>query len=219
MSALESTWLTQLVHLGYGLMLCALIARDVLWLRSILVLAQGTLAVYAWDNRLPEIAAWNVAFVAINTVWVLRILRERRALVLPEPLRGIHQRHFAAFSALEFLRFWKLGAERREAAGVLVVAGQQPQALMFLVEGQAEVIRDGRALALLPDGSFIGEMSLVTDAPASADVRAQQPVLLHSWPIAELHRLRARQPQVWTRLQSAIGHDLVEKIRRQSATG
>ena len=33
-----------IVHLGYSLMLCALVARDILWLRGTLVLAQSVLA-------------------------------------------------------------------------------------------------------------------------------------------------------------------------------
>ena len=57
-------------------MLCALVARDILWLRGTLVLAQTILGLYAWGAGIQAIAAWNVLFVLINLTWVVKILRE-----------------------------------------------------------------------------------------------------------------------------------------------
>lgn len=205
-----------LVHLGYALMLVALLARDVLWLRAILVAAQSTLAAYAWFTDRPSMAAWNALFVLINFLWVLRILHERRAVELPPALRELHRAYFAAFSAPEFLRFWTSGEAREVRATVLVSAGEQPGALLFLVDGEVEVRSGDRRIARLPAGSFIAEMSLLTAAPASADAIAIGTVRLHSWPMAELRSLAQRQPAMWTRLQSALGQDLVAKIRRQT---
>ena len=207
-----------LVHLGYALMLVALLARDVLWLRAILVAAQSTLAAYAWFTDRPSMAAWNALFVLINFIWVLRILHERRAVELPPELRDLHRAHFSAFSAPEFLRFWNSGVAREEQDGVLATTGQQPEALLFLVKGAAEVRAENRRIATLPAGSFIAEMSLLTAAAASADVIAIGTVQLRCWPMAELRSLAQRQPAMWTHLQSALGQDLVAKIRRQSAT-
>lgn len=214
-AALEAA---DLVHLGYALMLVALLARDVLWLRAILVAAQSTLAAYAWFTDRPSMAAWNALFVLINFLWVLRILHERRAVELPPSLRALHANHFAAFSAPEFLRFWNSGAAIDAHDALLVRAGEQPEALLFLIEGQAEVRSDNRQIAVLPAGSFVAEMSLLTAAPASADVFALGAVRLRSWPMPALRGLAQRQPVMWTRLQSALGQDLVTKIRRQSAS-
>lgn len=206
-----------LVHLGYALMLCALIARDVLWLRGILVAAQSTLTAYAWLTDRPSMAAWNALFVVINTLWVLRILHERRAVELPPELRRIHERHFAAFSPPEFLRFWSQGEARSLRDRRLVGEGAMPTELLFIEQGEARVERGGGAeLVRLPAGSFVAEMSLLTGAPASADVVALGELQLRAWPIVLLRDMRQRQPLLWTRLQSAIGQDLVEKIHRQS---
>ncbi|MGQ0619559.1 MAG: cyclic nucleotide-binding domain-containing protein [Panacagrimonas sp.] len=206
-----------LVHLGYALMLCALIARDVLWLRAILAAAQFTLSAYAWFTDRPGMAAWNALFVLINFLWVLRILHERRAVELPPELRQIHARHFAAFAPQEFLRFWKLGRSRDVTDALLVQTGQRPAELLFLVDGSAQVRLGQRPIAALPSGSFVAEMSLITDSEASADVHAQGPVRLQTWPMAQVRNLRVQQPLLWPKLQSALGQDLVEKIRRQSA--
>jgi hypothetical protein len=206
-----------MVHVGYGLMLVALLARDILWLRGILVLAQGCLAYYAWYRGVMPIAFWNLAFVAINAFWVTRILRERAAVELPPELKALYDRHFAALTPPEFLRFWSWAERRVECDSLLATQGQRPQALYFLLRGQAEVRQGGRELARLGAGSFVAEMSLLTGETASADVRTLGEVELMRWPAEILQQTRARNPALWTRIQSALGHDLVEKIRRAAA--
>ena len=194
-------------------MLCALVARDMLWLRALLVAAQSTLTAYAWLTERPGMAAWNALFVMINAVWTLRIIRERRAVELPPELRAIHERRFGAFTPPEFLRFWSAARDRDFSAGRIVTAGHAPPELMLVLVGEARVMQGNRTVATLRPGSFIAEMSLVADTVASADVVTLGDLRVRAWPMAEMRALRDRQPLVWSKLQSAIGHDLVEKLK------
>jgi hypothetical protein len=203
-----------IVHVGYSLMLVALVARDVLWLRAILVAAQFCIGLYAWRIGVPSIAAWNGLFVVLNAVWVSRILRERRAVTLPEDLRAIYTQHFAALAPPEFLRFWQQGTRRTLVDARLTQAGAYPESLFFVLAGAARVTRDGGTITELPAGYFVGEMSLLTGDPANADVHAVGALEVISWPVADLRELRARDPARWSRLQSVIGHDIVAKIQR-----
>jgi hypothetical protein len=57
-------------------------------------------------------------------------------------------------------------------------------------------------------------MSLITGQPANADVDAIGEVDVIRWPAREITALRERSPGLWTKIQSALGSDLVEKIRR-----
>ena len=203
-----------LVHLGYVLMLVALLARDILWLRALLVGAQANLGLYAWTQGLGGMMFWNALFVLINTVWVLRILRQRRAVRLPPALEAVHRRHFAALTSQEFLAFWQAGSGRRAQGQRLVEQGVLAAELMFLNAGEARVMAGSKDLARLPAGSFIGEMSLLTGAPTSAAVEAVGEVELRCWPVPWLQQVRLRQPALWSKLQSVLGHDLIEKLRR-----
>ena len=76
------------------------------------------------------------------------------------------------------------------------------------------VSRGHADVAELPAGYFVAEMSLLTGEPANADVTAVGPVDVVRWSTSELRELRQRNPALWTKIQSVIGHDLVEKIRR-----
>lgn len=203
-----------LVHLGYLLMLAALLARDILWLRSLLVAAQFNLGLYAWAQGLGGMMFWNALFVLINTVWVLRILRQRRAVRLPPALEPVHRRHFAALTGQEFLAFWQAGSGRRAQGQRLVEQGAHAAELIFLNAGEVRVMAGSKAVARLPAGSFIGEMSLLTGAPTSAAVDAVGEVELRCWPAAWLQQVRLRQPALWSKLQSVLGHDLIEKLKR-----
>lgn len=209
-----------LVHVGYGLMLLALLARDVLWLRSLLVLAQLNLSLYSYFRGIDSIAAWNALFVVINLAWVIRILRERRAVRLPEELARIHAGHFAALQPPEFLRLWHMAERRPLAAGaVLTRQGQAPPALYFLLHGTVLVRQAGREVARLGAGEFVAEMSLLTGAAASADAEALDQAEAMCWPVDRLRQLRQRNPGLWTKIQSVLGYDLVAKIQRASAAG
>ena len=205
-----------LVHLGYLLQLFALLARDVLWLRGLLIVAQGVLAAYAWI-RGPEFLAyvyWNVLFVLINLYWVVRLLRERAAVKLPEELRATYEKHFAALAPPEFLRLWREGQRASVKDVQMVREDTMPDALYFLLAGEVAVRRGGRELAKLMPGEFLAEMSLLTGERTTADAYALGTVEYLAWPAATLARLRVRNPMLWSKVQSVLGHDLVEKIRR-----
>lgn len=207
--------LTLLANLAYVLMLLAFLTRDVLYLRGLLVAAQALVVFYTWRAGVPVIAAWNVLFVAINAYMAVQVLRERRAVVLPLDLRPLHARHFSALSPQEFLAWWRQGHRERMAPHRLTVAGQRPDWLYFLLEGSVRVRRGDTTLVDLPAGYFVAEMSLLTGHPANADVEALGPIEVVRWATADLLELRTRKPALWTKIQSVIGLDLVEKIHLQ----
>jgi CRP-like cAMP-binding protein len=206
--------LPYLVNLGYFLMLCAVLSREMLRLRALFLSAQTTICAYALTMGLWSIAGWNALFVCINAIWIVKILRERRVVKLPEALRRWYERPFSVLTPQEFLRLWELGRHEDVRDARLTWENQTPASLYFLTKGHVRVQRGNRTIADVPAGFFIGEMSLITGRPATADVDAAGAVEVRCWPTADLNALRERDPALWTKVQSAIGLDLVEKIRR-----
>jgi hypothetical protein len=201
-----------LANVAYVLMLLAFVTADMLRLRLLLVSAQLCLLVYGIGNRLWVMPAWNLVFLGINGFMVVKILRERRELELPPDLREIHARHFTALTPREFLRFWNQGDRQTLTDSDLAHQGEQPKWLYFLLSGTVEVRRNGVLVRELPPGYFVAEMSLLTGAPANADVRTKGTVEVIRWNRDALHDLRQRSAAFWTKIQSVIGRDLVEKI-------
>jgi CRP-like cAMP-binding protein len=203
-----------LVHFGYLLMLAGLVARDILVLRCLLLGAQIILAFYAVSIAVPAITAWNVVFATINVVWIGLIVRERRATQVPVEWQSIHERHFSAMSPAEFLRWWRLGRTETIHTRPLTREGVTPSSLYFVLAGAAKVQRGETELSQLGPGSFVGEMSLVTGRAANADVEPLGEVTVRQWDRTDVEPLQSRDLTMWTKIQSAIGVDLVAKIRR-----
>ena len=203
-----------LIHIGYIITLAAMLARDILLLRSLLIAAQVIVATYAFSMAVWPIAIWNSLFCVINVIWVILILRDRRKLALPPDLQPIYERRFTAMTPREFLRWWETGRRETVRDQRLASAGQRPDSLYFLVKGEARVSRGQVAVTDLPAGFFVAEMSLITGQPANADVDAVGEVEVVRWSAKDVRGLRDRSPGLWTKIQSVLGYDLIEKIRR-----
>lgn len=211
-----------LANVAYLLMLCAFVTRDVLYLRGLLVVAQSIVVIYTWSTGVHVMTGWNLLFVTINAFMVVQILRERHAIILPPELRALHEKHFSALSPPEFLRWWKRGERVTIHGARLAQEGEHPAWLYFLTSGTVRISRHDRTVLELPGGYFVCEMSLLTGEPANADVDTVGTVDAVRWATRELQQWRLRDAALWTKVQSAIGHDLVEKIKlgemRRAAT-
>ena len=201
-----------IINGAYLVSLTALAVRDVLRLRLFLLGAQALFLLWGIVlSHLPTIG-WNLAFVLINAVAIVRILRERRPIDLPEAFRDLHERLFPTMSNREFLLFWELGNPHRQEAGVLVQQGEHPDALKLLLGGRARVERNGAPVAELGRGDFVAEMSLLTGAAASADVFVDDPVSFVSWSRRKLETLERLNPDVYLEVQKALGRDVTAKV-------
>ncbi len=205
-------------NIGYFLMLLAFLARDVLWLRLLLVFGQTSVVIYALSVAAWPIAYWNAVFALINAIQVLLILRERRGVKIPEELLEFYDRTFAVFTPNEFLRVWRSGKVIDTQNVLLLREGEIPGKLIFLTRGEVFIEKGGRRLARLERGCFLGEMSLITAGRASADARAPDAVSYVEWDNALLRRWQQRKPALWIKFQSVLGKDLVDKIRNASAS-
>ena len=201
------------VNVGYGLMLLALLARDMLWLRLFLMFGQACLCVFAVQNDVLNAAVWNALFVLINAVQSVLVWRERREVRLPDGLEALYQTRFKLMRRSEFLRLWTLSSEQVIDSGRLIAAGDTNDRLYLIADGEVVIRVRGREMARLGAGAFVAEMSFLTLEPTSADVDVDAPMTCRYWTRAQLDRLSQRHPKLWNNLQAAIGHDLVGKLR------
>ncbi|MBI5486377.1 MAG: cyclic nucleotide-binding domain-containing protein [Deltaproteobacteria bacterium] len=91
----------------------------------------------------------------------------------------------------ELAELFRLGGRITLAAGKPILRTGEPGRGLFVVrEGEVEVVQagSGRVLAVLHAGEHFGEMSLLDNAPVSADVRAKTAVVLIGIPREEFAR-------------------------------
>jgi CRP/FNR family cyclic AMP-dependent transcriptional regulator len=97
------------------------------------------------------------------------------------------------FSGLDSKSRKALLAQGREmtykAGDTIVTEGTTGVGFFLILDGKAEVRKQGKLQATLSKGQFFGEMSLIDDMPRSADVIAIQPTkcwAITSWSFASL---------------------------------
>jgi CRP-like cAMP-binding protein len=90
--------------------------------------------------------------------------------------------------------------------------GQRGREFFVLLEGTADVQKDGRKINTLGEGDFFGEIALVSRAPRTATVVATSPV--HALVITErsFRRLMERSPQIQTKVLEALAERLAPEL-------
>ena len=208
-----------LVSVAYAITLAAYLVRDMLPLRALLALAALAMLAFGWQAEMVSMMVWNALFVVVNLVQLVLVIRERRPLEFDCPeARQAWETVFWSMSPREFLRLWHKGERLRLEEGSLLRQGQIPAHLVLLLGGELEVRRDGRHLTRIAPWQLVGEMSLITGEPASADVVVREPVELIQWRRRDLDRLSRRHPEMMRKLDGVIGQDLVRKLTAGTAS-
>ena len=206
-----------IIHLAYLITFIALSIRDVLFLRIVLSVACCLQVVYQYGfNNNPDIAFWNASFLAINLFQVVKIIKERSPVKIPDDIVDIYRTKFSDMTHREFLYFWSLGKQKDVTDVSLINEGEYQKSLFLILSGSAAVSRDSRVIATLHRPEFVGEISFITREPASANVDAKSRLYYIEWDQEELRRLKIKNSQFWTKLNQCLGEDLAKKIKHNS---
>ena len=208
--------MTYLIHVANVLYLLSYLVKDILWLRLLTVIGGLTLLAYFVVQPTPlwTAVAWNTLFFFIN-VWQIRLLLlERRPVHLRPEEQTLYQLTFRRLTLREFAKVLALGKWEDVAAGTRIVErGEELGRVMVVASGRVRVEVDGASLRELPAGCFIGEMSFLTDKRPTADVVAVEATRVVSFPRETLRALLSQNVELRAAVQSAIGEDLIAKLR------
>jgi hypothetical protein len=93
------------LHAANLLYLASFLARDILWLRVLTCCGLGLGAAYFSCQAAPMYgpAAWHVAFLLINIVQIVRLVRERRRMTLSAEQEAVARAAFDNLSRDEML--------------------------------------------------------------------------------------------------------------------
>ncbi|MBI5619034.1 MAG: cyclic nucleotide-binding domain-containing protein [Gammaproteobacteria bacterium] len=201
----------------YTLLALSYVFTNMLWLRVLAIVSLGFEAVYFCFGASEPLwvgIAWNVAFVAINAVMLVLLLHERRQLLLSADEAILKRGLFADLDAMNFGRLLRIGEWVELPRGaVLTREGEPVDSFYVIADGLAEVDVAGHIVSILQDGSFVGEMSLLTNARASATVTTLAVCRGFRVGQSALVALLSRHPEIRAGLDRMIGRDLARKLR------
>ena len=193
-----------LIHAANVLYLFAFMVRDILWLRILTVVAASCLIPYFYFRPEPLMAPiyWNLAFTALNTFWIVRLLLERRPLKLSEEEQRLCELVFRTMTPREMIKILKLASWQSADAGeCFVERGKMLDRLMVIYSGKACVEVDGKNVTELQPGQFIGSISYITEETAPANIVSLEPTRYVSWSKSKLQDFMKRIPICTRRLR------------------
>lgn len=207
-------------HLASILTMVAYIVKDIFWLRFLAILS--SLATIAFNYLVPAtplwtVIYWNLLFIAINTVQIAIIIRERAGVHFTDEEKELYDTLFKTFAPFEFMKLMRIAAWSDANKGdVLAVEHKPLENIMLIYNGLVSVERKGESVAQLKDGSFIGEISFMMGGEASATVRALEPTRYVAWPKERIRRLLNRNPSMRFAMQAVFSTDLSRKLLRRA---
>src|SRR5438067_421589 len=128
----------------------------------------------------------------------------------PSPLfSALDNEAFAALVQSLDLRWMSAGEK-------LIEEGQRGESMFVVVQGVVDVLRGDKVIAEMGEGSFFGEMALVTDSPRLASVTAARNGLLFEVHRSRVAEIAARHPSFANVLDAFYRDRLLANVLRAS---
>ena len=143
------------------------------------------------------------------------IINERRIRNIPEEVRDLYEDIFKELTTSEFLYFWNIGTIKKYHNEHLIHSGEKQNSLLLILSGKANVQVGNSTIANLYRGSFIAEISFLTNEPASADVISKNELICILWKNERLKILKEQNANFWMKLQHTLTADLIKKVKPQ----
>ena len=200
-------------HLGYIFTFLALSVKDVLWLRIILATAQITLGIYQFIEQRYDVVFWNGVFTIVNLYHIIRIINDRKPVLVPNEIKDIYENIFFNLTTKEFMDYWNLGEPSIGNDSNIINEGEKQENLFLILEGRGVVTQNSNEIASLSRGDFIAEISFLTEEPASANVFLSNDVKYIKWSQEQIREFQTTNIGFWSKLHHVLSRDLIKKIK------
>ena len=105
---------------------------------------------------------------------------------------------------------------KAESGLVVFKEGERPQGLMVLLDGTVEIFKDGtdEVLATIAAPTVLGEISLLTEGPHTASVRAQTACEFSLLTTTQFHRLLREESLAAYKVIATLAEVLARRLHR-----
>ena len=210
-------------HLAFGLIAFSFLVKDILWLRLVSVLASTFSIFYNWVIPIEPMwiaIGWNFVFIVLNLYHIAIIIYEKRPVQMSPKHKELYETMFKEMTPVEFLKITKIADWVHFKSGeVITQQTHNVETLNLIYNGTVDVAVDGIKVAELKDGQFVGEMSFLTEKPATATCITKHDAELLVWKQEQFKELLKRNPSLYFTIQSLLSAQvssaLVSSSRRK----
>ena len=124
--------------------------------------------------------------------------------------KELYETLFRDLSPVEYLKISKVAEWKVFKSGETIIRQEHlvPD-LILIYNGTVDVAVDGKMVAQLKDGQFVGEMSFLTEKSATATCTVKHDAECLVWKQKEFKDLLKRNPSLYYTIQSLLSNQLV----------
>jgi hypothetical protein len=200
-------------HLAFGLIAFSFIVKDILYLRLVSILASLFSVFYNWVIPVEPMwipIGWNFVFVALNLYHIAVLMYEKRPVKMNDKNAELYETLFKDMTPVEYLKVSKIAEWKTFKPGEIIIQQGMPvKDLHLIYNGTVDVVVKDKTVAQLKDGQFVGEMSFLTEKPATATCVVRHNAELLVWRQREFKELLKRNPSLYYSIQSLLSTQLV----------
>ena len=205
-------------HIAYTLLILSMMMRNMNLLRLFAIMAGSISVVYYVTLGDMVSMFWEGMFTLVNLAQFLILKIENRrgkfseeeAMFIATCLPNVERAH-----ARKLVR---LGAWTEVQDDIILIQQDTcPANLKFIVDGSADVYRDGRVIGKVGPGDFLGEMSYLTKKDATASVITTEAVRYLAFERNRLREHLDKNHEVRHALESSFNRNLVDKLVKSNA--
>ncbi len=200
-------------HLAFGLIAFSFIVKDILYLRLVSIVASLFSVFYNWVIPVEPMwipIGWNFVFVLLNLYHIAVLMYEKRPVKMNDKNAELYETLFKDMTPVEYLKVSKVAEWKTFKTGeVIIQQGMPVKDLHLIYNGTIDVVVKDKKVADLKDGQFVGEMSFLTEKPATATCVVRHDAELLVWRQREFKELLKRNPSLYYSIQSLLSAQLV----------
>ena len=131
--------------------------------------------------------------------------------------KELYETLFKDMTPVEYLKISKVAEWKQFLCGERITRQGSPVPdLVLIYNGTVDVAVDGNMVAQLKDGQFVGEMSFLTEKPATATCIVKHDCECLVWKQHEFKDLLKRNPSLYFTIQSVLSSQLSDSVVRSS---
>ena len=216
---------TALFHVSNLMAFFAFLLRDQLQLRLLMAVSLLLQALYYFaipGGPLIDPLFWKMVSFIANLVMIILVFGGSIDFGIPEDLRGLFNK-ISVLSPGQFRKLVKHSMRLSATGQPLIVEGEKPRHLYYLLKGEAQLSKAG-ATSILQAGQFLGEIAFLNSSLASATVELNSGAECIAWDADALKALMRKDKTIDIAMRGIFNHDLAAKVassmpmERQSAS-
>ena len=195
-------------HLAFGLIAFSFLVKDILYLRLVSILASLFSVFYNYVIPVEPMwiaVGWNFVFISLNLYHIAVLVYEKRPVHMSPKHKELYETMFKDLTPVEFLKITKIADwEHFKSGEVITQQKHKVPDLNLIYNGTVDVTVDGTKVAELKDGQFVGEMSFLTEKPATATCVVKHDSEVLVWKQQQFKELLKRNPSLYFTIQSLL---------------